>query len=1157
MSTVVLASAGTGKTHTLVDAWVRALLGLDDGSAKAAESLLAITFTEKAAAEMKSRIERTLARLRFNPAAEGALLAAFGARGLPPPDHAVVDAARRSIARAPIGTFHAMCGRILREHALAADLDPAFRVLEPDEEQRMLTELAEATVLDALAADNEVVRELIARVPLRGLYEQRGLTESLVAVHASLAERGIDAMSIASATADSPSVADAESWLRAALADVESSGQKNALARMQQARVQLDTLQKIRAANAADDDADVEAGMTRWFLELREKVGGSWGGPTLTEKRRALVEAVEVFGAALVDEVIAATAPGVRMLLAELDLRQRREKDQRAVLGFGDLLVRTRDLLSRDRSVRARVKARFLRIFVDEYQDTSPVQEQIVALLVEDPSRGDVITGHTSPFSKVKVPKNRAFVVGDPKQSIYGFRGADAEVFARARRDLDGAVVERLTVSRRSSAPVCAFINSVTAHILPEHIDEVLVPLSDAADAAAAAAAGTAGAAADAGTAGAAGAAANPTATIGAWWRPGTALKARGLPSIEVDAVLVASQLVALLQKQDGNQHEAAARLAPADVVVLVRRGRAAAVLGRALSQRGVPVRVVGGDGFWRRPEVQDIVSALALVVDPGDDIAALAVLRSPLVGVPDDQILALFEAWPTLREGFSWSGIVSAASDEMVQRDVADRIRAFDAVLLTLRTRLTTEPLARAIDTLLDEGGYAVACAVEADAALRLRHLQKLRALCAGRPEEGVLAIARLVDSLEHPPPEPVLFDAPDSDDCVRIMTIHQSKGLEAKVVVLADAGIALRTEGDDIIFDPAVGLAVSARGRPIHRCTPKATSAGLTAIQRVRKTRRGRDEKELRRLLYVALTRARSGIFVAGEARRPGPGSLLGLLEMARDAAADVFDALLPAQAVDGNEALFISKSSQVLQQENQQHFVMREIDEAPRPRGVPRLRASALLTRATAQQSIGLAGAAGDGEANDDDVLPPRARGRLAHVVLALVATEMPEVLGDADLTTQAVHGALKATGVGQEDGVRHGVSAVDDALVARIVTTLCGPVRALLDEGRALVFDEALVLVTDVAIVEGSAFLVARGPRDVVVVECKLSGAAARSAASIVQVQACCAALAQREDTPLRYAVWTIGDGTPSKHVPFGPPARRELATILARLANVRS
>lgn len=1166
MSTVVLASAGTGKTHTLVDAWLRALLGLDDGSAKAAETLLAITFTEKAAAEMRSRIERRLARLRFTPDEEDELVAAFAAAGLAVPAGAALDAARRSISRAPIGTFHSMCGRILREHALAADLDPSFRILEPDEEQRMLGELAEAVIVDALAVHDPVVRELVARIPLRGLYEQRGLTESLVAVHASLAERGL-APSTLQATPPGIAVAAAVDRVRAAAAAVAATGAKNIAVRLQQTGLRLDQILRLCAAvspvgvidgavdggvdgavdgavdvdgDGIDDDGDVEAALARLFAELKDGVSGTWGGNAITDKRRALVDAIEGVGAALVDHLMQGTAPGVRKLLVELDRRQRREKEQRAVLGFGDLLVRTRDLLASDKSVRARVKARFHRVFVDEYQDTSPVQEQVVALLVEDPAAGTRLDVNASPFAQVKVPAKRAFIVGDPKQSIYGFRGADPDVFARAVSDLPDRVLQRLTISRRSTAAVCAFINGVTRSVLPGHADEVLLPLTEAAP--------------------------TETTTVGAWWRPGPSWKPRGLPSVELDALLVSSRLVALLQQQ----HTEAAPLEPGDVVVLVRRGRAAAIIGRALAERGVPVRVVGGDGFWRRPEVQDLVSALSLVVDPRDDLAALAVLRSPLVAVPDDQILALFEAGAGLGAsgasdgnaagvgaGFSWPAIVEAAGDALVDSAVAARIRAFDAVILSIRARLATEPLTRAIDVLLDEGGYAVACAVEPDAALRLRHVEKLRALCAGRPEEGMLAIARLTDALDDPPPEPVLFPSDDengpSDNAVRIMTIHQSKGLEANVVVLADAGVALRNEGDDVLFDPAVGLAVSARGRPIHRCSPRATATEVTAIQRVRRAKKERDERELRRLLYVALTRARRGIFVCGSPRRRGPTSLLGLLEQARDLDLTAWNAFLPETLVEEADALPPVRFRPALADRPAKAAAsdVGGVAGVGSVAGVgtalrrPRLRASALMSRATPQLAIGFASEA---ESLDDDVLPPRARGRLAHAVIGLVAGEQPEATVDVVRCRAAVIAALQATGAPQQGGV----TAVDADLIERLVVTLCGPVRGLIEEGRELVFEEPLVLLTDVVVVEGTADLLARSAKDTVVVEFKLSKAAASSPSSLAQVQACCAALAQRDDQPLRFAVWSIGDPSPRPPVPFGPPARRELASLLARI-----
>jgi ATP-dependent helicase/nuclease subunit A len=1150
MSTVVLASAGTGKTHTLVDAWLRALLGLDDAvKGGDAGALLAITFTERAAAEMRTRIERRLADLRFAPQNERELVDSFAARGRAVPTVEALDALRRSIARAPIGTFHAMCARILREHALAAGIDPSFQILAADDEQRMLFEIAEATVIDALAHGDPVVAGLVARFPLRGIFQASGLVEALVAVHGSLAEQGVAAVDVVAADA-CLSVDAAVDAVEGALRAIAGSGARNVQARLQPAHARLQALQQVRAGapGAIDDDGDAEAALARLHKDLQAGVAGNWGGNALTDKRRALVDAIEALGAALVDDHGAVVAARVGAFLVELDQRQRAEKDQRAVLGFGDLLTRTRELLRDNRSVRARVKARFEKIFVDEYQDTSPAQEEIVALLAEEPARGARLPKTSSrtgagPLAHVVVPRGRLFVVGDPKQSIYGFRGADSGVFARAVRALTVgdeertapvADLRRLTTSRRSSPAVCAFVNVVTGVVLPAHRGEELVPLAGIAD-----------------------------GPCGAWWRPGPLLVKGAAAAVDVEAAIVADRVVDLLL-QNEPVRAGHAPCAPGDIAVLVRRGRAAAVVGQALAARGVPVRVVGGDGFWRRPEILDLVSALALVVDPHDDLSALALLRSPLVAAPDDQILAIFEALPDGPSTFSWPAVVAAVDDDLVDRAVAARVRAFDALLQSMRTRLSTEPLTRCLDLLLDEGGYAVACAVEADADLRLRHVEKLRALCAGRPEDGVLLVARLVEAIDHPPPEPVVFDAPAGLDAVRVMTIHQAKGLEADVVVLADAGTTLRGDTDDIAFDVDVGLAVAARGRPIARCVPRSSSTVAPALQRVRRARRARDEAELARLLYVALTRARRGIFVVGEPRRGGGTSLLGLLDGARNACTAAFDALLAPIVVDAVEPTRMlsvrGASTQTVTTAATPAPVVRTTS-SPTPQ---RLRASSLWARSDSQLSMGLP-LVGAGDEHDDDVLPPRARGRLAHAVVALVASEMPDALDTAADARAAVVRALAALGApaavpgaaAAVDGEDAHEALVDERLIDALVRTLRGPVRALRDEGRVFSFEEPVMLVTDVAVVEGVADLVARGADDTVVVEWKLSSASTRAPAAVVQVQACCAALEQAgRDEQLRFAVWVIGDLHPPPSSPWGRVAKRELATVLARLGGAR-
>ncbi len=1138
MSVVVLASAGTGKTWTLVDAWLRAALGLSsDPGASASpsppppppESLLAITFTEKAAAEMRSRIEARLATLRFSPDDESALFAELREAGIEP-DGATLDALRRDVGRAPIGTFHALCARLLREHAVAAGIDPGFSILEPAEESRLLTEIAEGVVLDALGDHDVVAADLVARLPLRGLFSQQGLVETLVSVWASLSERGLSAADVSALMPQrsvDEAIAGAVNAADDLVAQARAAGGKtastSALPRAQKAKAGLiDLAARVARANADGTNDEDRHDIVGAFIGLAKDVGGSWGGAAFADGRRALVDGVMGVGAAIVDADAAHLAPGVQELIVEVEARQRRDKDARGVLGFGDLLVRTRDLLRDDLSVRARVKGRYRRIFVDEYQDTSPVQEQVLALLAEEPSRADVLVP-SSPLAHLRVPTGRLFVVGDPKQSIYGFRGADAAVFQRTLEAIEtaGGQTRALHVSRRSRGSVCSFVNVVTKSALPAHGDEILVPLDAEAE-----------------------------DSVGAWWRIGEKLAAAPMPAVEREAVVVADRLRALV---DGG-------VAHGDILVLTRRSRSTSIFGRALSRQGLRVRVVGGDGFWRRPEVIDVVSALSLVIDPRDELAALTVLRSPLVGAPDDAILSLFEAMPTLRDGFSWTHIVEAADDALVPVDVKDRILSCDALIRSVRARLATTPVADLIDIIVDDGGYAIACAAERDADTRLRHLEKLRALSDGargdghRPTDGVLGIARLVDAIDDPPAEAIAVEADASDDAIRVMTIHQSKGLEANMVVLADAGIALPNLAGDVVHVAGLGLAVSPRGRPLARCAPKKVSeASSTMMQRARRAARAKDEAELARLLYVAITRARQRIFVVGAPRRASAASMLSLLERCREADAASFDALLPQEIVEpvvGNDAgaRAPAPSTPRALADNLEDGVTDDVDTVA-VAGPLRVRASALVARATPQLSMSLAGAGADAaDMHDDDVVPPRARGRLAHAVIGLLVTESPEVIksgSDGDVLT---HIAIAETAIGSPPG------AIDDSLRQRIQATLMGPVRALFNEGREMQTELRTVLTTDSVVVEGTADLVATGPHDSLVVELKLSAAAARAEAATLQVLACCAGLEQRGLAgALRYATWAIGETSPPPSSPWGKVARRQLAEVLARLS----
>jgi ATP-dependent helicase/nuclease subunit A len=1163
---VVVAGAGTGKTHALVERYLSCLLGLeDDGSseedpggdeptyARAPDRILAITFTEKAAAEMRARVQRRLGHLLFDPALEAGIVARAHELGRPLPPRLLEDL-RRATSQAPIFTFHAFCARVLRDHALAAGLDPAFPILEPDDEHRLLSEIAEACVIDALqrgAGDGGArqVAELVARVALHGFGERKGLVECLVGLHGTLAERGLAPSALPLAARDAGDVARALSELQGACVALGARAAGNAALRcaaIEHAR------QAVAAAWSSfggdgrgtprdeekdeQDTDDPEAAVAHAFAALQKQAGGNWGGRAVDEERRAVVAAVEALGAALVDAFTADLAPAVRDLLVELDRRQREEKRARGFLGFGDLLVLTRDLLRDDPQVRARVKGCFARILVDEYQDTSPVQEDVLALLLED-GGADRPSATARMLEQLELEPGRVFLVGDPKQSIYGFRGADAGVFSRALGRVAAGPFgarEELAASRRSLAPIVELANLVAAHALPRGPFGVeasqLVALT---------------------------ALRGGEGPAGEHWR--VAPRSDEEPALtphELESLVVARRLQELFEE---------GRCRAGDVAILVRRGKAAVPLARALGRAGIRAEIVGGDGFYVRPEVSDVIAGLTLATDPSDELAVLTVLRSPLVAVPDDQILALYESLPQRPRGLTWPRAVEACQDARIAEDVRARVRAFDAVLATVQKRLHAPsapggPVARAIDALLDDAGYAAACAVEPDATLRLRNLEKLRALAEREDkqrETALVTVARLAAAIDDPPPEPLAgLEADDAafgagpdeptPGAVRIMTIHQAKGLEFPVVVLADAGSGLKGESDDVAFDADVGLAVTARGRPIAACAPKGqrgARAGAvparTAIQAVRRRLRERNEGELARLLYVALTRARDRLYVVGAPRRTGTGSLLGLLELARDADPARFDALLPRLEVPAALPPRVADAPPAGDEPTPGALAM----PAPQPPVRLRVRASELAARQLPQLGLGLIRRAAEDEA---DRLPPRAAGRLAHAIIALVATEAPAALADPPAIERVVARAARACGVAD----------APPELLERCARTLGGPVRALLTDGYELSFEEPLWLARPSIVIEGKADLVARRDDRTLVVELKLTEARAGAAPALLQASAYAAALEQRGEPAVHLVTWALGAEPPPPQ-PFGRALKSRLEKALAAAAPTGS
>ncbi|HET6637916.1 MAG TPA: 3'-5' exonuclease, partial [Gemmatimonadota bacterium] len=468
-----------------------------------------------------------------------------------------------------------------------------------------------------------------------------------------------------------------------------------------------------------------------------------------------------------------------------------------------------------------------------------PVQHDILRLVVGD----EALAGRARPGGI------RWCVVGDSQQSIYGFRGATVEAFERlARAAAERGARRPLATNYRARPELIDFLNAFFPTVLTggEREDEIAylaqhpsrgerggtcVELLHAGD--------------------------SPPAAAQAREIEARALAARIVAACEPDG----PESVLVEDRRTGEKRMAR----PGDVVVLLRRLTQVEPYRRALEGVGVESIVVGGSGFYNRQEVYDVLAALQAALLPGDPIPLVGFLRSPMVGLPDDAIWALLSGWshrdgpllPRL-EAMTASG---AGLDAAESAALADGLE----VLAELRLRADREPPADVVGWLVDRTGYAAVLDALPDRVQRRANLDRLLTLAERAPSEGAVLlsdwVALLKRRVERPPRE---RDAslPEAGDRVRVMTIHQSKGLEFPIVALADIGGKMPEGLGGVAFDPDLGV--------VSKWWEDAGGDGEATLgyRAAKEAAARRERAEEGRLLYVAATRAREHLILSAGA-------------------------------------------------------------------------------------------------------------------------------------------------------------------------------------------------------------------------------------------------------------------------------------------------
>ncbi len=827
------AGAGTGKTRVLVDRYVKCVLDPQRGTGDV-RTVAAITFTEKAAGELRQRVRERFEDLAAEEAeAERA---------------AVLRRALEALDDAPISTIHGFAGRLLREFPVEAGIDPAFEQLDQLGSELERGRLWDAWLSELAAGDAEAdaARRGLARL-LRAGVRLEWLRELAVGPRGVFGERyDLDPVS---PDADEPDLRGILSGLGrdldhlaahcdAACADVEDNGYLAAMALVESGRAllegppdEVDTFAAGLFALPARTNATAPGGR-------KDNWSADHGGKAELQARYAAavahVSAAREAYAEYLTALAVAVADAFSRWAATMQLAQGR-------LDFTDLLGCLRDLLARDLAARAALQARFAYVLVDEFQDTDPLQAEIVFYLCERRPRA-------RDWREVVLQPGKLFVVGDPKQSIYRFRRADIGMYDQVKRLIAGqpdgtGALEVIRQNFRTTPAVVNWVNNVFASVFDEDAEEGRQPGYQWVDPYRPPAEG-------------------PRVAVLLGDEPDTA--AGGVEAARRAEAQALAALLVEMHEEGGDRWTVQDRAAPdddemwraprwRDVAVLFRATTGLETYEQALREAGVPYRVDGGTAYFARREVDDALLCLRAVDDPSDGPAVYAALHSTLFGFSDDELF-LFWAGGGRFDLFAEQPEGHAAVTEAL------------AVLCDLHSRRAArEPFELAAELLRRTLAVEVLAASGAGGPQAIANLEKLvdraRAFsgAGGRGLGAFLAWAAEAGDAAGEQESQV----DDGGDVVRLLTIHKAKGLEYPIVVVAGGALGTRGGGggEPIVDRERRRLAIKLKAE-----LPGAAARDLEPERYValREREKEMEASERRRLLYVAATRARDRLVV-----------------------------------------------------------------------------------------------------------------------------------------------------------------------------------------------------------------------------------------------------------------------------------------------------
>ena len=827
---VVEAAAGTGKTTELVK---RILAVIREGRAEVRD-IVAVTFTEKAAGELKLRLRQGLELERRKAH-----------------DCVVIGRIERAVAKleeAHVSTIHGFCADLLRERPVEARVDPLFRVLTEGQAERLFAEAFDGWLQSQLEDPPDGVRRSLRRSSraLRpGEIDEDGPVARLRRAAYDLAQWRDFRAEWTRELFDRAAAIAAIIDLIHRLADISakpSYAGDNLYIDTEPVRRASRDLKEL--GSRSRDDLDIlEARLidlhrNRDFKRRRKGTGPTYGkGVT----RAQVLEVRDALTMALTDFQIRADAELAALLHGELRScvdRYETLKQREGALDFLDLLVRARDLVRDNEVVRRDFQKRFRRIFVDEFQDTDPLQAELLMLLAaNDPDE--------TRWEQVRPEPGKLFIVGDPKQSIYRFRRADVDVYRRVCEVLksSGATCVELRQSFRAVPNIQRVVNAAFAAVMDgdaEALQAHYMPLEPSRS----------------GTVQPSVVALPVPRPYGRYSISAMEIE-KSLPSAVgayVDWLVNHSKWMVTERRKPDEP----TRIEPKHICILFRRFVSygediTRKYVEALEARGIQHLLVGGKTFHDREEIETLRAALTAIEWPDDQLSVFATLRGSLFAIGDDELL-------------EYHHLARCFHPFRVPQDLPDRLAAVGESLRGL-ARLHAErnrrPAADTITALLDHTRAHVGFVLRPGGEQALANVLHVAELARQYELDGGMSFRGFVETLHARSAAVQAAEAPileEGSDGVRLMTVHKAKGLEFPVVILADMTARLTPYDAARYVDGERQL-----------CALRIAGWSPKDLNDHKELELRRERREGERVAYVAATRARDLLVIPAVGDEP----------------------------------------------------------------------------------------------------------------------------------------------------------------------------------------------------------------------------------------------------------------------------------------------